>query len=168
MHSKSVFIVTIFILLLGTNAFAEHAKPMGTSEFSTRSESGKSFQLQIASKPIQTMQAQHVTITATDENGATVNGADISCALKMPSMAMAKNTPPVKETPLEGTYKSVFLFTMGGDWSVICTAEYDNQATETIVFDINDVPYGKMADGKHDINKMLGEKDMHNMKDMSQ
>ena len=168
MHSKSVFIVTLLVLLLGTNASAEHANPMGTSEFSTRSESGKSFQLQIASKPIQTMQAQHVTINATDVNGATVSGADISCALKMPSMAMAKNTPPVKETPMEGTYESVFLFTMGGDWSVICTAEYDNQASETIIFYIDDVPYGKMAEGEHDINRMLGEKNMHKMRDMNQ
>lgn len=104
--------------------------------YQVTSEAGVSYELVIESETSEVMKPLPVTVNVSGPNGAPITGAQLSCSLTMPAMAMPNNKPPLKESAKSGQYKGVFLLTMGGLWHVELSSTHMTGERETVVISI--------------------------------
>ena len=144
---RIAFVSTIlFAVLPSSSSFAEHLR------FQETSEAGVSYELVIESETPEVMKPLPVKINVSNPKGTPITGAQISCSLTMPAMAMPTNKPPIKESAKSGQYKGVFLLTMGGLWQVKLATSYGDGKQDTVVISIP----GVMSEGNtNDVDSKL-------------
>lgn len=142
-----LLLVILLAFAIISNASAEHIKYEATSEF------GINYELIIESEAPEVLKPLPVKLNVSDQDGNGIKGAQISCSLTMPAMAMPTNKPPVKATGVEGQYSSLFLLTMGGLWHVELTATYSSGETDRITIPVP----GVVSDNDSDLNAKLEE-----------
>ena len=131
---RTALIATIlFTFTTSSYSYAEHIS------FHETSEAGISYELVIESDTTDVMKPLPVTINISDPNGEPVTGAQISCSLVMPAMAMPSNKPPIKESEKPGQYKGLFLLTMGGLWQVELLSTFMTGEQDAVVIPIPSV-----------------------------
>lgn len=145
--------LTIVTATFCINAFAED------KTFQVTSDSGILYDLNIKAEALEAMKPLPVMIKLSGPDGTPISGADITCSLSMPAMAMSNNTPSINESNTAGQYEGVFLITMGGLWEVTLTSMYDSGNKEVVVFSfygVNTVGVGSDVDSK--LEKLFQEK----------
>lgn len=137
----STLTLIIITTVTSLGAYAEHKTYQKTSE------SGVLFTLTVESDKPEPMKPLPISISVSDPEGTPVSGIIMNCSLTMPAMAMARNTPTIKETVDAGQYESIFLLTMGGLWEVELTSVYDSGKKEVVVIAIPDINSGEKGSG---------------------
>ena len=97
---------------------------------------GNAYELVIESETTEVMKPLPVTITLLSQDGSPISGANITCSLTMPAMAMPSNKPPIKESSNAGQYEGVLLLTMGGLWHVDLLTVYGSGEQDSVVISI--------------------------------
>ena len=139
---RVAFAVGVVMLLAATSFAATQ-----TNSFQQISAAGYSYELIIDEPTPDVMKPLPVRLLVRDIGNEPVTEAQITCSLTMPSMAMPKNMPPVKESSNPGQYDSTFLLTMGGLWNVELKTVYKSGAEDSVVIAIPGVmPTGNSSD----------------------
>jgi len=129
-----------------TSSFANEISYKATSD------QGLTYELIVEAESPEVMKPLPVKLHIIDKDGVAINGAQLSCALTMPAMAMPTNMPPLKESDTPGEYKGIFLLTMGGLWHVELTMTCCGGNTDTVVIPIA----GVISDGnENDVDSKL-------------
>lgn len=133
---KDIILLAILITLAPSFSFAEQVK------FQQTSGAGISYELTIESESPEVMKPLPIKLKVSSPQGSPITGAQLTCSLTMPAMAMPKNMPPIKEGKQSGQYEGIFLLTMGGLWHVELIMSYGDGKQDAVVIPIPGVNSG--------------------------
>jgi len=94
-------------------------------------------ELKFQADALQTMTPTPFTLTIDDGSGKAIGGANVSCRLTMPAMAMPENRPRVSWNG--NLCRGVAIFTMAGAWRMSCRVVSSAGPETVLTFDIPEV-----------------------------
>ena len=132
MKGKILFFIAIYLLIFISPRHAAAAPLRFPASGVTPGEAV----LEVQADELVTMTSIPFSLTIRDEAGRRVTGAQVQCALTMPSMVMPENRPKMVERD-GGTYAGEMILTCTmGDWRMSCTATPPDATPRVMTFDI--------------------------------
>ena len=126
--SKTSCFFLVFLLLTSSVQAAE------TVLYSVDADGSKAT-LTISSKPILTMTQVDLYLTMNKAHGDTLLPTSAVCDLTMPAMPMPRNSPVLECGPVG--CRGNTIFTMAGEWDIICAVTFSSDKTSQLLFIID-------------------------------
>lgn len=126
--SKTPCLFLVLLLLTSSVQAADTVLYSADSDGSTAT-------LTISSNPIVSMTQVDLHLTINKAHGVMLMPASASCDLTMPAMPMPKNRPVLECGPIGCSGKAIF--TMAGEWDVICDVTFSSGKTSQLLFVID-------------------------------
>ena len=93
---------------------------------------GSTATLTLSTNPVLTMTQTDLHLTMNKAHGDTLLPTSAVCDLTMPAMPMPKNSPVLDCGPIGCSGSAIF--TMAGEWDVICEVNFSSGKTSQLLF----------------------------------
>ena len=126
--SKSICFLILFLLLTSSVHGAE------TVLYSVDAD-GSTATLTLSTNPVLSMTQTDFHLTMNKAHGDTLLPTSAVCDLTMPAMPMPKNRPVLECGPVG--CRGNAIFTMAGEWDIICEVTFSSDKTSQLLFIID-------------------------------
>ena len=126
--SKTSCFFLVFLLLTSSVQAAETVLYSVDADGSTET-------LTISTNPILTMTQVDLNLTMNKAHGDTLMPTSAFCDLTMPAMPMPRNRPVLECGPIG--CRGNAIFTMAGEWDIICDVTFSSNKTSQLLFVID-------------------------------